>query len=546
MKEVINKHQKWILWVVCIAAVVGGGIYYFGIQNAFMPNGEDLWRVQRWYTILHYGQRYIPSNVVTDAITFFSVSIGGMSYFSLRLDFTLCYMIILGLSLYLSIAGRGNRKAPWYMIPLWAFLMVFLFVLRTGFDFSVGRVDNTGLVNVYPFNYHVASLIFAFLCMIFLQSFLDATKKMNKIVIGILGAVVLFYGAKHTDLIYYVIFALPGMIVLGLHCLQNHKTRKFVLPAIAAGAAVLLVTSLLPADLKTAWWGTEPMTLYDSGIYGGTNWFDVDDLFHNLTRYIKVVLELFNIQLADRPMISLYSVLFVIRIAFVVIGYKIVAGIIRCSVKGITEQSGYNVTDEILAWAYVILSCTFLFTGFGVKEDGITRYYSALVPILTILLCRHLGNTVESVLPACKQIKYKRFYFAGIVAILCFCQKEPVGTYDAEDQYEADCRAAVEYVKQWAGDDEEIYVVAPYWIAARLSAIAEGDIIFGNNERYLRTIYGTDAAAKYVIIGWENRWFKIGVDDLVGHSYEEMCENYKIPLREVQLDSFYVFEFADE
>lgn len=540
-----EKWSKWIILVACIIAVAGGGVYYFGIQNSFIPNGEDLWRIQSWYTILHYGQRYVHENVILDAITYFSVRIGGMSYFSLRIYFTICYVIILALSLFLSISKKKNRNTLWYMIPLWAFFMVFVHTLKTGVPLSVGKVDDSGLMNQLPQNYHIASSIFALLCMTLLQLLLQTSKKSNKITIGILSLIVFVYAATHTDLVFYTIFILPGILVTGLHAMQHDKARKYVLPLLSAGAGVLLVTSLLPENMKALWWSKDPASMYGE-IYGATNWFNVDDLVQNLIRYIKMVLELFNIEITNRPVVSLYSVLFAVRVLFVIMGYVIITKIVSYSIRGKAEEFGYTVIDEILAWAYVILSGAFLFTGLGMKEDGITRYFSALIPILTILLCRHLGQIFQRIMPLCSRMKFKRFYFVGIVATLCVCVAEPLWTYDAEDQYEADCRAAIEQIKEWDDGKGEMYVVAPIWIAARLSAVAEGEILFANNEQYLRAIYGADAAAKYVIIDWEERWFKIGVDDLVGHSYEEMCENYKVPVREVELDSFYVFEFAEE
>lgn len=63
-------------------------------------------------------------------------------------------------------------------------------------------------------------------------------------------------------------------------------------------------------------------------------------------------------ELLDQPIISFYSILFVVRIALVVSGYVIVARIVVESVKGRLEQYGNIITDEILAWTFVLLSCT--------------------------------------------------------------------------------------------------------------------------------------------------------------------------------------------
>lgn len=541
MKAVINKYQNWILWIVCAGLVFGGGIYYFGVYSAVMPNAEDLATTQQWYQILHLGQPYRHSNIILDLTGWLSGLVGGMSYFACRLRFALLYAIISGLSLWLCISKREPRKR-WAVLPLWAFFMVFVHTVHSEQIF--GRLyESEDWIIQFPYHYHTAPLIFALICTILLQSYLNAEKGKKKAVTGWVGLLTVIYAFLFTDIIYYIVFALPFLIVLVLRGFYHEKTKKYMMPLLCIGVGMILLTRILPGALSERLWRRESMYLYGE-IYGAANWLDLDNVLSCLANYIKTVMQLFNIELSNYPVISLYSILFVVRTAFVVMGYGIVGKIIVCSLKGKSDQSGYTMIDELLAWAFVLLSCSFLFTGNGVKSDA-TRFYGGLVPLLVILLCRNVENAVKSFLPALGSMKYKRFYFAGIIGALCICQAEPVWRYHAEDSYQEDCEEVIEWLRQW-GAESDGYALAPFWLCSRLSAAADGDILFYCNEESLRAIHGEDAAVRYAVVGWDERGILPWDYELIkGYgSYDEWSESGTCSIkRAVDLDHVYVCEF---
>lgn len=542
MKRMFCRYEKILFWICVVCMVMLGGGYYFGIQHAFVPNSEDLSSIQRWYLTLKSNHPYSHKNIIGDLISCLSVLVGGLSYFSCRLQFTLWYMILLGLSLWLSVAGKKGVKA-WSVLPLWAFFMIFVHTVRSGVRF--GKVyEHTDLIYQLPYNYHMMPLIFALISMIVLQSYLNAESGQKKRMTGIIGIIVGIYALLFTDLIYYIIFVAPVLIVLTLKGFYNDRTRKYMMPLLAAGIGVVLLTRVFPGDFFGKLWSRETIGSSYGTIYGGTDWLNLDDLLLHLVNYIKTVMLLFNIDLSGRPIISFYSLLFAVRIVLVLAGYVIVAKIVVSGVRGKTQQNGYTMIDEILAWGFVMLSCSFIFTRNGSYNGGI-RYYAAMVPLLSVLLCRYFDSCVKRSFPVFETIEHKRFYFAGIMSALCICQAEPIWAYEAEDSYKADCEAAIEYLRQW-GVETEGYARAPYWLSARLSAMTKGEILFFHNEQLLRETYGADTDMHYMVVGWDD-WglLTYGLNKVAYGSYGEMCEKYNVPVREVELEHIYVFEFEE-
>lgn len=537
-----NKYKKLLFSVICVIVVIAGGAYHFGILCSFAPNAEDLATTQRWYLILECGKAYQHYNIIYDMVSCLSVLIGGMSYFSIRLEFTLFYMMVLGLSLFLIMSGKKRGKC-WPLVPLWAFFMILIHTVQSGSTF-LRLLDEDDLIMFFPYDYHIVPLIFSLVSVILLQCYMDANKRKRKIIIGCVGILVGGYALLFTDLVYYIIFVCPLLIVLVLKGFYSEKTRKYMMPLLALGVGVIMLTRILPGDFFGKLWSMETLGTSYGDIYGATDWLNLDNLLLHLTNYIKTVMILFNIELSDRPIISFFSILFVVRIVFVVIGYGIVARIVVGSVRGRSEQNGYTITDEILAWAFVLLSCAYIFTRNALYRD-VMRYYAALVPLLTILLCRHIRSFMRRFLPNLETIRYQKFYFAGIISALCICQMEPVWLYEEEDSYRDECETVIEYLRQW-GVEQDGYALAPYRLYTRLSAMTNGEILFFDKASEIKEIYGEEAKLRYMVVGWDSYgFFRSPLESYAYGSYEEMCENYKAPIRAVDLDYVFVCDFGE-
>ncbi len=533
-----NRKYKWIICVVCLTVVIAGGVYYYGILLGVMPNGEELIGIQNCYLQMERGGRYSSGNVLSSVTTVLSVMIGGLSFFSARLQVALLYTIVLGLTLYLAIRRSGKRSSL-AMLPLWAFFMIFVHTIRYSSDFGK-MYDRTDLIYWMPYSGHITALIFSLACIVFLQCYLDTKTRKARMVWGGLGFVIGVYALIKSDLIFYVVFVVPVLITLFFRGLYNDKLRKYVIWAVSAGIVIILATRIMPGEFCEALWSRQRASSYGV-VYGATNWMDLDHILVHLGNYVKMILQLFNIDISDKPIISLYSVLFVVRITLVLIGYIIVARVIVSSIKGKIKDKGYTIVDEVLAWAFVLLSCAFVFTKYALYRD-LMRYFGGLVSILTILLCRNITAYMEETFSALmRSIKNKKMYFAGILGALCICQMEPVWLYEEADMYQEDCEAAIEYIRQW-GDG---YVLAPYWLYARLSAMTNGEIIFYPNEETIKELYGEDAQMRYMIVGWdEDGLLTYELNEFAYLSYDEMCEKYRTPAKAVELDYLYVCDFG--
>ncbi len=541
MKTRFKQYRKLLFFAACAVAVIAGGIYYFGIQLAFVPQPEGLAGTQMWYLILTHREKYVHYNIIYDAIMCVSGLLGGMSYFARRLASTLLYGIILALSLYLSLTKKKGKER-WYLLPLWAFFMIFIHTISSPSSYGI-VYDPSGLVIELPYIYHNMPLIFALISMAILQCFQRAAEKKKRFVLGGIGIVVVIYALLYTDLIYCAIFVAPLLIVLILKGFYNDKTRRYMAPLLALGVGLMLLTRILPGDFCAWLWSkTTVAGPYGGTIYGQNNWMNLVHLPEYIADYFQTIGELFNIDFSGRPIISLYSILFLIRIVFVVISYMIILKIIKNSVKGKAGQKGYDMLDEVLAWGFVVLSCAFM-GAYGGHESS-PRFFTALVPILTILLCRNIGSFMREFLPVLELIKYKKLFFGGIVGALCICQIEPVWSYQMVDNYREDCEAAIEYLRQWGVEDEG-WALAPYWLFPRLSAMTNGEIMFYYNEGQAKRIYGEDAEIRYMVVGWENNLVNQGLERFAYGSYEEMCEKYKTPIRAVDLDYVYVCDFGE-
>lgn len=545
-KKTLDKYQNLLFCAACVVAVIAGGVYFYGILHAFVPNSEDLWTTQQWYLILTGRASYAHRNVIYDLVSCLSVGIGGLSYFSIRLQFTLLYMIVWGLSLYLCVS-RAKGQKRWFLLLLWIFFGIMIHTVQDGADFGKLYAD-TDLIWQFPYCYHITEVIFALICLITVQSYLNAATSKKKIVLLCIGLGIGVYALRFTDLIFYVVFALPCLVVLLIHGIYHHKTRKYALPFILICAGMILLTKFLSGQLFSALWTAEKVRNAYGTIYGATNWLDVDGIFSHITNYIKLVLLLFNIDLSNRPILSMHSILFVIRIVFIITGYAIVAKTVVYSIRGRMGQHDGTLVDEILAWSVVIVSCSFIFTQNG-ENLGSLRYYSSLVPMLMILLCRNLEKMVARILPVIVDMPHKKVYLCGICGILCICQAEPVWQYQTSDSYLEDCEQVITYLEQRGALDDG-YALAPYWLCCRLSAMTGGEILFFSDERQVRNIYGEDADIRFVIIAWGEEEGKETVlayeyEDVMRESgnYEEWCERYRTPVWAVDLDHFYVCEF---
>ncbi len=528
--------NRWIILLVCIACLIAGGLYNFGIQSGFIPNSEDIGSISPVVRRIRAGNGYSHYNILYDSLSYLSYRLGGMTFFATRLLFTLLYVVEMCFTLFLCL--RKDKKWDISYVPLFAFFVIFIHTIDVDRSFGTYVWE----IRQLPYNHHLTAIINALICFVIIQMFLSTQDSRKRKILAVCGIVAVIYGFLYTDIIFISVFLAPLLLILFIRGLYNENNRKYVLGAVFIGLIAVLLTRVIPFSTFEKLWRIEPGGHY-SGVYGSDNWVDLGTVLGNVNGYIRLVMLLFNIEISNRPYVSLYSLLFIVRILFLIAGYMIVFRIVKRSILGKIKESEYNILDEFLAWSYVVVSCSFILTRFGTW--GMQRYYVALVPVMTILLCRNLKGLLYEMFPAIMTgLRHKKLYFFAVMGILCICQAEPLWQYEATDCYVEDCEKIVEYVRKTGPG----YAIAPYWWAARLTAISEGEVIFYGSLEELKGYEGADAMPTYVIAGYvdndtESDLYAFGVRNIVYDGYEEMCEKFATPTKVLHTNRFGIFIF---
>ena len=181
--------------------------------------------------------------------------------------------------------------------------------------------------------------------------------------------------------------------------------------------------------------------------------------------------------------------------------------------------------DEVLAWSYFLLSCVYIFTVYG---DGLyVRYFSGLITLMTILLCRNLETFSQIIgIRWLSDLQYKKTLMFGFTFVVCLCSMGKVWTYQAPNEYDDDLKAIVAYIES----TDLGYAVAPYWLFPRASALSDGKVMVYQTEEQVKEIYGEDAKVSYIITHNHN---DLDNNDFAVYdhceTYEEMCKFYSFP-----------------
>ena len=538
LKKKLSAHRNGIGIVMCMIVTILGIGYYYAIHMAFVPNGEDLNMAWLWSIHETFGKRFDTGNVLWNVILKSIFQTVGIRYGAIRLEFTSFYALILIFTLILSMNG-SRREKRYEMLPLFAVFMVFLHTVSAQSEFGVLWTE-TDMIYMYPYDYHGMSQIFALGSIVFLFAYFRSQKKWVKIISGIVFLLWSGYGVKHTDLIYLVVFVTPFFIAMIIHALYQEKAGKIVWMLVPVALVCIFCSKIVPVPFLQNLWGMEQTGVYGS-VYGASNFIGMDKLGNNFMNYLDVVCQIFNVDLQNRPVLSMWTIVYMAKLVCLVFGYYVMFRIIKSSLIGKLEQNGFDIIDELVAWGYLILSFVFIFTQIGLYTSNM-RYVTIWVPLMTIMLCRHAGRHLLSIIPSAAEYKTQiKKVLVTASAGLCLCYIEPVWTYEAPDSFWDDCTRVIEYVEE----TDLGYAVAPHWIYARLTTMTGGETIFYPSEKSVKGYNGEDAKMTYLIssVGYDSipTMFN-NVADV--ENYEELCDKYGTPTEVIPLQNFsiYVFE----
>lgn len=521
--------------VLCVLTILFGILYFYRIHLAFIPNGEDLDTVWRYFV----NGKYDGGNVLWNFVTKISYQISGLSYNSVHLQFTILNAIVLILTLLLSIRGK-DKKMNYFILPLFAFFMIFLHTVKEDDLFAVLWTE-TDMIYMLPYDYHSMPRIFGLLGMLMVYWCILAKSTKHRIVALVCTVVVVVYGALYTDMIYYVVFLAPLFIILFLHGFRDEKWKKICFYILVVGFGLFFLTRLLPFDFTERLWTDTKAEVYGGAIYGASNFVGMNHLEDNIINYVDVILQIFNINLPEHPLLSLWSVVYLIKLFILLAGYYLMFRIIISSIKGTTQEEGYDLIDEMAAWGYAMLSIVFIFSEIG-KYSSNMRYVTQFLPLVTIVLCRNIKMAIPQFIQEfLSDVKYKKALLFVVVGMICICYAEPVWFYHASDSFKEDLEAIVDYVEE----TDLGYAIAPHWLCSRLTIMSGGEVIFYPTEKAVKKRFGEDAKITYMVTTYDYDSIPNKFNNLADvESYDKLCEKYGTPTELLELEqiSLCVFE----
>ena len=371
---------------------------------------------------------------------------------------------------------------------------------------------------------------------------LQSKEKGKRVIYGILLGIVCIYAMKKTDLIFYIMFLVPGLIVLFLRVVCKGNLRKWIILFMSGFMGILFLCRVLPMDFFENLWTKEQVVVYGE-IYGGTNWISIDLIGQHLLNYLKLLSLNFNIQLFELPVISLYTVVYIFKIFILAAGHILMLHVVKCSLTGKYEKFHYDCLDEILAWSYLLFSCIYIFTGFG--DLPFARYFPGMITIMTILMCRNVEMFPEifGVEAWASKLPYKKLLFCAYMSVLCVCSMGDIRTDRAPNGYDEDLKAIAEYIEVTGYG----HTLSTYWMYSRLSALSEGKVMTYMTQEDIERIYGDNAKTAYIVTHNMNNPSDDNSFTIYPHcsTYEEMCEYYSEPSEIILYDKLQVAVYRD-
>lgn len=533
LQKVCNSRK--VMWGITFLFIVMAVVYHYSLRLGFIPNGEDMASPLYIYKMEKYtGQ--VSINNLWDIIAFFAFKMCGVTYTTVRLTFTIWYLVLLLLMLSLVFKKDEKEKNYIFILPLFALFMVFLRPVG-GFD-SWGQLGGDDLIIQWGYDYHYDARVTAMLCIVFLQ-FIAKNRESKLLKIFLACSVI--YGFYLKDLTYLVMFIVPFLIVYISRWIKTEKKYNVFVWTIIMGIGFVFLSRFFPGDFFERLWSVEPTGQYGY-IYGGTNWSDIIGFPQRFFQYVRLILQFFNVRLGKIPFISAYTIVYVIKIGLIILGYVHIFRIAVTTIKGNSEKYGYDEIDGILAWSFILLTIVYLFTDLGGATFSI-RYMSGLVSSMTLILCRNIRNGIGIVdQEEVADIRHKKVAFVVILTFMCLCYIQKTWKFEASDSYVKDFEAAIDYIQNNGGGNG----LGRVWAGGRIAAMTGGEVEFYRSYDELRSFQGEDAKVTYMIADFDNG---TGNEDWLFFdnfsNYWDLCEKYSEPTQVIEYEHFKLLVWKD-
>lgn len=386
----MNKEEnpKWRSVVSIIATfmlVVIATLYYYRLHLNFLPDPE--YHCLLWIHYIRENFNVINNWTFSDIFTYIPYKIFGMSVLGIRIFAVSMYFIVMFFTIILALYSNLGKafRVNWFILPVFIFLAV---ILNPS---DATWLRENGTFCVYPYDAHIYAVVFSLL-EIFLIELYTNWKSSKAILIGIV--VIGIVGVKVTDLIFLVGFWAP--IICYFTTKLWLKNRKYVINGLIGILGIIAILRFLSIFFEPFRHLFELKTLgyadwINGGVYGNIGFVDPENIWKNISVTAKEIMALFNIDIVGRGIISINTIICLIRSILLVL---IFAFAILNIVNSFRANKRTDLVNVLISYGIILNVLVVIISKYG-SDASCVRYISLLVPYGVILLCRELENLLQ-------------------------------------------------------------------------------------------------------------------------------------------------------
>lgn len=513
LKKILVLSKKNCFAMVCIIVLsIIGAIYYFGIVNMVVPSSEDCMQTySHWLGIVSGNKTSFHEDIIGTITDTIAYSIFGCSYNTVRLNWTIKYTLLLFIVGIISILFTKNNRTNIFLYPIYILFLIEQHLFEDNSRYAWSYSCDVDMLTFYPSNYHLGPMIAGFICIALVYLIRKEVNKKNRIILSIITTSISLYYFLYGDLIFYVVFLIPYVIYLVIYWWQGNRSRYNLLYGTIILGFVLVITKFaIGTRLHNFLWTSDAAS---RRIYGEVSWTIFEDLSQWFDNAIYMILCMFNIDRAYSTVISVWSLLLIIRLILLLMVVYLVIVVIATGLKDVKK---FDVVDLICSFSIVIFIFTKIFTQFC---WGLDRYFFSIVPLSVILLIRNFDLVVLNITKVNIQNDVKLQYLLGVVG--CIVIILGINNVWARETKDTD-RDNIENVIAYMEENGEGYAIAKYVLYARMGVQAQGRKLFFENQE-MHDKYFEEEKPRYIIANWD----------------EEVCQAYRWPNSEEEFNEEY-------
>lgn len=446
--------MAFIIFIIC------GGIYFYCLHRSFWPDPENLIATLKYLWKERFGREYSYSSIF-EVFSFLSYRIFGAGYRGLRVYNTIVYMIILTLTSLMAIWRPDEKSIKWHLLPLLAFIAV---LLNPGDSEFCGYHNK--IYHVYPYDMHniqvTVILVATFLIFCILYT---SVNKTFKIAMGVLLlAIVVQY---KFDVMFIMGFIGPVACVAMVELFKKNRKNFIKCILILFGVLALMRVVGLFIEPIGQFFTKEQLSSAYGKIYGNNGFVDYDSIWSNISITLTEILALFNIELSGYSVLSVNTIIGLVRIGVLLF---IICTSVRTIVKSFDNNVKVDYISLIAGYGLLFNILLIMFTYNG-SDLRCSRYMTLIVFFGTVVLCRNLDYFLENKSASIDFLKKTVFVFFSLCIVIDASPIWTVNSYKAEyEDVMSDVADIIRYYKLGNGVGGDRY-------ANNLTSLTNGEYV---------------------------------------------------------------------